>query len=109
MLMRQIDEQFLETPFFGVRQMTWHLRNDGHLVHEKRIRRWMRLMGLMLIYQQPNTSKATKGHKTYPYVPMRRGFLYLVDIKNWHTRKVLACRISSTEPQALVQCVLSEK
>jgi len=68
MLMRQIDEQFLETPFFGVRQMTWHLRNEGHLVNEKRIRRLMRLMGLMPIYQKPNTSKAAKGHKTYPYL-----------------------------------------
>lgn len=67
-LMRQIDEQFLETPFFGVRQMTWHLRNEGHLVNEKRIRRLMRLMGLMPIYQKPNTSKAAKGHKTYPYL-----------------------------------------
>ena len=44
-LMRRIDEQFLETPFFGVRQMTWHLRNDGHLVNEKQIRRLMRQMG----------------------------------------------------------------
>ncbi|GAA6201392.1 IS3 family transposase [Aquicoccus sp. SU-CL01552] len=43
-LMRRIDEQFLETPFFGVRQMTWHLRNDGHFVNGKRIRRLMRLM-----------------------------------------------------------------
>jgi len=65
-LMRQIDEQFLETPFFGVRQMTWHLRNEGHLVNEKRIRRLMRLMGLMPIYQKPNTSKSAMGHKTYP-------------------------------------------
>ncbi|MPQ96253.1 transposase, partial [Thioclava sp. JE_KL1] len=65
-LMRRIDEQFLETPFFGVRQMTWHLRNDGHLVNEKRIRRLMRLMGLMPIYQKPNTSRPAKGHKTYP-------------------------------------------
>ncbi len=116
MLMRQIDEQFLETPFFGVRQMTWHLRNEGHLVNEKRIRRLMRLMGLMPIYQKPNTSKAAKGHRTYPYllkglrvtrpnqvwaadityVPMRRGFLYLVAIMDWHTRKVLAWRISNT-------------
>ena len=115
-LMRQIDEQFLETPFFGVRQMTWHLRNEGHLVNEKRIRRLMRLMGLMPIYQKPNTSKAAKGHKTYPYLlrslrverpnqvwaaditylPMRRGFLYLVAIMDWHTRKVLAWRISNT-------------
>jgi len=57
------DKQFLETPFYGVRQMTWHLRNEDHLVNEKRIRRLMRLMGLMPIYQKPNTSKAAKGHK----------------------------------------------
>ena len=115
-LMRQIDEQFLETPFFGVRQMTLHLRNEGNLVNEKRIRRLMRLMGLMPIYQKPNTSRAAKGHKTYPYLlrslrvdrpnqvwaaditylPMRRGFLYLVAIIDWHTRKVLAWRISNT-------------
>ena len=115
-LMRRIDEQFLETPFYGVRQMTWHLRNDGHPVNEKRIRRLMRLMGLMPIYQKPNTSKAAKGHKTYPYLlkglrvdrpnqvwaaditylPMRRGFLFLVAIMDWHTRKVLAWRISNT-------------
>ncbi len=96
--------------------MTWHLRNEGHLVNEKRIRRLMRLMGLMPIYQKPNTSKATKGHKIYPYLlrglrvdrpnqvwcaditylPMRRGFLYLVAIMDWYTRKVLAWRISNT-------------
>ena len=116
MLMRQVDEQFLETPFYGVRQMTWHLRNEGHMVNEKRIRRLMRLMGLMPIYQKPNTSKPAKGHKIYPYLlrglhvdrpnqvwcaditylPMRRGFLYLVAIMDWHTRKVLAWRISNT-------------
>src|SRR5690554_6326278 len=114
--MRQIDEQFLETPFFGVRQMTWHLRNDGHLVNEKRIRRLMRLMGLMPIYQKPNTSRPAKGHKTYPYllrglrvdrpnqvwcsdityIPMRRGFLYLVAIMDWHSRAVLSWRLSNT-------------
>ena len=128
-LMRVIDKQFLETPFYGVRQMTWHLRNEQHLVNEKRIRRLMRLMGLMPIYQKPNTSKAAKGHRIYPYLlrglrvnrpnqvwcadipylPMRRGFLYLVPIRcptvvclqtmrgmDWHTRKVLAWRISNT-------------
>ena len=115
-LMRLIDKQFLETPFYGVRQMTWHLRNEDHLVNEKRIRRLMRLMGLMPIYQKPNTSKSAKGHKIYPYLlrglrvdrpnqvwcaditylPMRRGFLYLVAIMDWHTRKVLAWRISNT-------------
>jgi putative transposase len=114
-LMRLIDKQFLETPFYGVRQI-WHLRNDDHVVNEKRIRRLMRLMGLMPIYQKPNTSRAAKGHKIYPYLlrglrvdrpnqvwcaditylPMRRGFLYLVAIMDWHTRKVLAWRISNT-------------
>ena len=53
-LMRLIDVQFLETLFFGVRQMTWHLPNEGHAVNEKRIRPLMRLMGLMPIYQKPN-------------------------------------------------------
>jgi len=115
-LMRRIDEQFLETPFFGVRQMTWHLKNDGHPVNEKRIRRLMRLMGLMPIYQKPNTSRPAKGHKIWPYLlrglrvdrpnqvwaaditylPMRRGFLYLVAIMDWFTRKALAWRISNT-------------
>lgn len=115
-LMRQIDEQFLETPFFGVRQMTWHLKNEGHPVNEKRIRRLMRLMGLMPIYQKPNTSRPAKGHRIWPYLlkglrvdrpnqvwaaditylPMRRGFLYLVAVIDWFTRKVLAWRISNT-------------
>ncbi len=103
--MRRIDQQFLEPPFFGVRQMTWHLRNDAHLVNEKRIHRLMHLMGLIPIYQKSNTSRPAKGHKTYPYLleelrvdrpnqiwcsditclPMRRGVLYLVAIKDWHT------------------------
>ena len=116
-LMLLIDKQFLDTPFYGVCQMTWHLRNEGHPVNEKRIRRLMRLMGLMPIYQTPNTSKPAKGHKTYPYllrglrverpnqvwcadityIPMKRGFLYLVAIMDWHTRKVLAWRISNTQ------------
>ena len=115
-LMQLIDRQFLETPFYGVQQMTWHLQNEGHAVNVKRIRRLMRLMRLMPIYQKPDTSRPAKGHKTYPYLlgglrvdrpnqvwcaditylPMRRGFLYLVAIMDWHTRKVLAWRISNT-------------
>ena len=115
-LMLKVDKQFLDTPFYGVRQMTWHLQNEGHAVNEKRIRRLMRLMRLMPIYQKPNTSKPAKGHKTYPYLlgglridrpnqvwcaditylPMRKGFLYLVAIMDWFTRKVLAWRISNT-------------
>ena len=115
-LMLLIDKQFLETPFYGVQQMTWHLQNEGFPVNVKRIRRLMRLMGLMPIYQKPNTSLPAKGHKTYPYLlrgltvdrpnqvwctditylPMKRGFLYLVAIMDWFTRKVLAWRISNT-------------
>lgn len=103
MLTRRIDEQFLETQFFGV---TRPLGNDGHLVNEKRIRRLMWLMGLMPIYQKPNTSRPAKGHKTYlyqlkglrvtrpnqvwvsdiTYIPMRCGFLYSVAIIDWYTR-----------------------
>jgi putative transposase len=127
-LMRVIDRQFLDTPFYGVRQMTWHLRNEGHPVNEKRIRRLMRLMGLMPIYQVPNTSKPAKGHKIYPYllrglrvegpnqvwcadityIPMRRGFLYLVAIMDWHSRKVLAWRISNTQEAAFCVEALNE-
>ena len=64
-LMLLIDKQFLETPFYGVRQMTWHLQNEGRAVNEKRIRRLMRLMRLMPIYQKPNTSKPAKGHNVF--------------------------------------------
>ena len=115
-LMLLIDKQFLETPFYGVQQMTWHLKNEGHPVNVKRIRRLMRLMRLMPIFQKPDTSRPAKGHKTYPYLlgglrvdrpnqvwcaditylPMKRGFLYLIAIMDWRTRKVLAWRISNT-------------
>ncbi|MCZ8108492.1 MAG: IS3 family transposase [Burkholderiales bacterium] len=115
-LMLLIDKQFLDTPFYGVQQMTWHLKNEGHPVNIKRIRRLMRLMRLMPIFQKPDTSRPAKGHKTYPYLlgglrvdppnqvwcaditdlPMRRGFLYLVAIMDWFTRKVLAWRVSNT-------------
>ena len=107
-LMAEIDRQFLETPFYGAGQMTWHLRAHGHLVNIKRVRRLMRLMGLMAIYQRPRTSIPAKGHKIYPYlfrgveidrpnqvwcsdityIPMAKGFLYLVAIMDWFSRIV---------------------
>ena len=62
-LMVMIDKQFLETPFYGVQQMTWHLQNEGHVVNYKRIRRLMRLMRLMPIYQKPDTSKPARGQE----------------------------------------------
>jgi len=115
-LMTLIDKQFLETPFYGVRQMTWHLKACGHKVNKKRIRRLMRLMGLMPIYQKPDTSRPNKTHKIYPYllgklnitqanhvwcadityIPMRKGFLYLVAIMDWASRRVLSWRLSNT-------------
>ena len=58
-LMGMIDRQFLETPFYGAQQMTWHLRAEGHPVNIKRVRRLMRLMGLMPIYRQPRTRSHT--------------------------------------------------
>jgi len=115
-LMAEIDRQFLDIPFYGAQQMTWHLRAQGHLVNIKRVRRLMRLMGLMAIYQKPRTSVPAKGHKIYPYllrglsidrpsqvwcadityIPLARGFLYLVAIMDWWSRKVLAWRLSNT-------------
>jgi hypothetical protein len=65
-LMPWIGRQFLDTPFSGARQLTWHLQNEGHAVNEKRIRRLTRLMRLIPIYQKTYTSKPTKGQKTYP-------------------------------------------
>ena len=115
-LMAEIDRQFLETPFHGVRQMRWHPRALGHRVNVKRVRRLMRLMGLMPIYQRPRTSIPAKGHKIYPYllrgvtvdrpnrvwcadityIPLAKGFLYLVAIMDWSSRTVLAWRLSNT-------------
>lgn len=115
-LMRLIDEQYLETPWFGARQMARHLRRQGYGVSRKRIGRLMRLMGLSAIYQKPNTSRPHPLHKIYPYllrgvtidrpnqvwcadisyIPMRRGFLYLVAIMDWASRKVLSWRLSNT-------------
>lgn len=99
-LMRLIDRQFLATPWYGSRQMARHLRREGWCVGRKRVRRLMRKMGLTPIYQAPKTSVPHPEHRIYPYllrglaidrpgqvwcadityIPMRRGFLYLVAI-----------------------------
>ena len=67
-IMAEIDRQFLDTPFYGVRQMTWHLRSKGWQANVKQIRRLMRKMGLMPIYQRPRTSIPAPGHRIYPYL-----------------------------------------
>ena len=115
-LMRKIDEQFLKTPWYGSRQMARYLRRQGYRVGRKRVRRLMRKMGLTAIYQAPRTSKPHPEHRVYPYllrnlsidrpnqvwcadltyIPMRRGFLYLVAIMDWSTRTVLSWRLSNT-------------
>ena len=115
-LMRLIDEQYLQTPFYGWPRMTAHLRRQGYQVNGKRIRRLMRLMGLQAIYPKPRTTLATKDHQIYPYllrdleitlpnqvwsadityVPMRRGFMYLVAVLDWFSRFVLAWQLSNT-------------
>ena len=111
-----IDRQFLETPWYGSRQMARHMQREGHLCGRHRVRRLMRLMRLVPIYQEPKTSKKHPEHKIYPYllkglaitrpnqvwctdisyIPMRRGFLYLVAIMDWHSRKVLSWRLSNS-------------
>jgi putative transposase len=115
-LMRLIDEAFTEWPFFGARQMARHLRRQGYTVGRKRVSRLMAKMGLSPIYQQPKTTVPHPEHKIHPYLlrdlvidrpnqvwcaditylPMRRGFLYLVAIMDWHSRKVLSWRLSNT-------------
>jgi putative transposase len=115
-LMRGIDELFLRYPFYGSRQMVRQLRRDGIHVGRHRVRRLMRLMGLEAIYQAPKTSTPHPAHRIYPYllrnvtidrpdqvwcadityIPVQRGFLYLVAIMDWATRHVLAWRLSNT-------------
>jgi len=115
-LMRLIDQQFLDTPWYGSRQMARYLRRLGHVVGRKRVRRLMAKMGLEPIYQRPRTTVPHPEHKIWPYllrnltidrpdqvwcadityIPMRRGFLYLVAIMDWATRRVLAWRLSNS-------------
>jgi len=115
-LMRRIDELFLKYPFYGSRQMACQLRREGVWIGRHRVRRLMRLMGLEAIYQAPRTSNPHPAYKIYPYllgnlaiahpdhvwcadityIPVRRGFLYLVAIMDWATRHVLAWRLSNT-------------
>jgi putative transposase len=115
-LMRLIDEQYLKTPFYGSRSMTDHLKRQGHPVNRKRIQRLMRQMGLEAIYPKPHTSRKHPGHKVYPYllrdlavvrpnqvwaadityIPMNRGFMFLVAVMDWHSRKVLSWKLSNT-------------
>ncbi len=115
-LMRRIDALFLKYPFYGARQMVRHLRREGVRIGRRRAARLMRLLGLQAVYRAPRTSAPHLGHRVYPYllrglaierpnhvwcadityIPVRRGFLYLVAIMDWASRCVLAWRLSNT-------------
>ena len=115
-LMRLIDQIHLALPFYGSRRIRDELDTRGQRVNRKRIQRLMRQMGIRALYPKPRTSTPGKGHKIYPYllrdmtitranqvwasdicyVPMAKGFMYLVAIMDWHTRKVLSWRVSNT-------------
>nr|WP_138923691.1 IS3 family transposase [Sulfitobacter sp. BSw21498] len=115
-LMNEIDRVFTKYPFFGSRQIAAYLPRNGFYAGRHRVRRLMAIMGLQAIYRGPNTSKRHPQHRIYPYllrnlpitrpnhvwcsdityIPVRRGFLYLVAIMDWATRKVLAWRLSNT-------------
>lgn len=115
-LMRQIDEQYLRTPFYGSRRMTAWLQQAGQEVNRKRVQRLMRLMGLEAIYPKPRLSQRDAEHRIYPYllrgvtverpnqvwaadityVPLSQGFMYLVAIIDWYSRCVLSWRLSNS-------------
>jgi len=115
-VMRRIDELYLASPFYGSRRMTAVLRREGWAVNRKRARRLMRVMALEAIYQKPNTSRTNADHKVYPYllrnltidrpnqvwcadityIPMAKGFAYLIAVMDWFSRRILAWRVSIT-------------
>ena len=115
-LMRLIDEQYLETPFFGSRRMTDYLVSEGYAVNRKRVQRLMRIMGVEGLSPGRKTTIPVVGHKVYPYllrgltidrpdqvwcsdityVPLNCGYLYLVAVMDWYSRHVLAWRLSNT-------------
>jgi putative transposase len=115
-VMRRLDELFLAHPFLGSRRMAAMLRAEGRPINRKRVQRLMRLMGIVALGPKPRTSRPAPGHKIYPYllrdmvidmanqiwaadityIPMSRGFLYVVAIIDWASRAVLAWRLSNS-------------
>jgi len=111
-----MDKKYFDRPYYGVERMWAYLRSLNYEINIKRVRRLLRLMGLEAIYPKPNLSKPASGHKIYPYllrgleinrinqvwsidityIPMKRGFMYLVAVIDWYSRKVLSWRISNS-------------
>jgi putative transposase len=115
-LMRRIDELHLEFPFYGSRRIAQELRARGLVANRKRVQRLMRIMGIEGIAPKPNTSRPAPEHPVYPYllrglsisrpnqvwaadityIPLARGFAYLVAIMDWYSRRVLSWKLSNT-------------
>jgi putative transposase len=115
-IMRRIDELHLERPFAGSRMLRDMLNREGVSIGRRHVASLMKRMGIAAIYRRPNTSKPAPGHKIYPYllrgtkidrpdqvwatdityIPMARGFVYLVAVVDWFSRRVLAHRVSIT-------------
>jgi putative transposase len=115
-LTRRLDELFTQWPFLGSRRLTAMLKAEGVAINRKRVQRLMRTMGIAALGPKPSTTKPAPGHKIYPYllrnlaitrpnhvwaadityIPLGRGFLYLVAIIDWASRAVLSWRLSNT-------------
>jgi len=126
--MRRIDALFTARPFFGARRIARTLREEGFPIDRKRVRRLMRLMGIEALGPKPRTTKPASGHKIYPYllrdltierpnqvwaadityIPIGRGFLYLVAVIDWASRAVLSWRLSNTMDASFCVAALEE-
>jgi len=127
-LMGLIDRCHTELPFYGSRRIKDWLKDEGHTVNRKRIQRLMRTMGIVALYPKQKLSQPHPGHKVYPYLlrnltidhanqvwaaditylPMARGFVYLVAIMDWHSRKVLSWRLSNSMDSSFCVDALKE-
>ena len=127
-LMRLIDRCHMELPFYGSRRIKGWLEDEGYIVNRKRIQRLMRTMGITAIYPKKKLSEPNRAHETYPYLlrnlkidrtnqvwaaditylPMARGFVYLVAIMDWHSRKVLSWRLSNSMDSSFCVDALNE-
>ena len=127
-LLRRIDELFTRWPFLGSRRMTAMLRAEGQAVNRKRVQRLMRRMGIVALGPKPRTTKPAPGHTIFPYllrdmtverpnqvwaadityIPVGRGFLYLVAVMDWSSRAVLAWRLSNTMDVSFCVSALEE-
>ena len=114
--MRKIDELYLQNPSLGSRSISRQLDRQGITANRKKVQRLVRLMGIEAVYPKPRTSRPHPEHKVYPYllrgltinrpnqvwatdityIPMAKGFMFLVAIMDWHSRKILSWRISNT-------------